>query len=144
MSCSSLTWVPALFASNYREIYKSVRGETAAHAEIEDEVLRVKSLVDKVKASVESSLSKGLSSSTEDQLRDFLLAWDTVAERLLQLLEDHKVKNTSGRRPFQVMKQVWRLEIGRSAKDNIDKLQTGLEKLQGLILLSLAAIIRSV
>lgn len=128
----------------YREIYSSVQGATAVNDEIEVEVRQVKALVEDVKASVQPYASKTMSSNTERQLENFLLAWNTVAERLLRLLEDHKVKNTPESRSIQVLKQVWRMEMGRSTRKDIAMLQAGLEKLQAMILLCLTAIIRFV
>lgn len=130
----------------YREIYNSVQGATAVNDEIEAEVRQVKALVEDVKASFEPYESKAISSNTKRQLQSFLLAWNTVAERLLRLLEDHKVKNmnTSESRSIQVLKQVWRMELGRSMRKEIAMLQAGLEKLQAMILLCLTAIIRFV
>lgn len=128
----------------YREIYNSVQGATAVNDQIEVEVRQVKAMVENVKASLEPYKATNMSSNTERQLESFLLAWNTVAERLLRLLEDHKVKDTSESRSIQVLKQVWRMELGRSTRKEIAMLQAGLEKLQAMILLCLTAIIRFV
>lgn len=132
-------------ARKYREIYNSVQGATAVNHEIEVEVRQVKALIEDVKASFKPYKAKTMSSNTERQLESFLSAWNTVSERLLRLLEDQKVKNTSESRSIQVLKQVWRTELlGRSTRKDIAMLQAGLEKLQAMILLCLTAIIRFV
>lgn len=128
----------------FREVYKSAQGNTSENFELESHTQEVKILLQSVKDGIRKSVSPGASSGAERQLRDFLGAWDAVGERLLQLLEDHKMKDNTRSHKLHALREVWRLEVGGLTKEKIRVLRSGLDELQNMILLCLTATIKFV
>lgn len=127
-----------------REVHTSSQGATAHNDELESHAQDVKRLAHSVNDALGNSLSSGASSGAQLQLRDFLSTWNAVADRLLVFLGEHKVKADAKYRSLQILKGVWRMEVGISSKEKIRLLQQGLDQVQSMILLCLNAIIRFV
>ncbi|KAI1428998.1 hypothetical protein F5Y12DRAFT_587095 [Xylaria sp. FL1777] len=121
-----------------RELYKSASGATAFNARVEADTESLKSLMEQIQTSKVSVTVAVRGTKAERQLLDSAKSCTEVADKLLDLLEASKVKNSSSSR-LRAIKQAFNNE---STRDQVTHLQKRLQELQAATMLRFIMVLR--